>query len=85
MSRLEGNIDPRQDRGGERRTTRGAADKVADELVNLIFDLANIARHAAGESEQAPRETNTSFRSDFVYEDSILEENRQSLSSRWSA
>ena len=57
----------------------GRPDKIADELGDLIFALANIGRHVKADPEQALRGTNTKFRKRFGYIEKSLQENGETL------
>ncbi len=57
----------------------GRPDKIADELGDLIFALANIGRHVKADPEQALRGTNMKFRKRFSYIERTLEANGKSL------
>jgi len=57
----------------------GRPEKIADELGDLIFALANIGRHVKTDPEQALRGTNTKFRKRFGYIERTLEANGESL------
>ena len=57
----------------------GRPDKIADELGDLIFALANIGRHVKADPEQALRGTNTKFRERFGYIEKSLQANGETL------
>ncbi len=57
----------------------GRPDKIADELGDLIFALANIGRHVKADPEQALRGTNTKFRKRFGYIEKSLQANGETL------
>ncbi|MFN7011280.1 MAG: nucleoside triphosphate pyrophosphohydrolase [Allorhizobium sp.] len=57
----------------------GQPEKIADELGDLIFALANIGRHVKADPEQALRGTNTKFRRRFGYIERTLDANGESL------
>lgn len=57
----------------------GQPEKIADELGDLIFALANIGRHVKADPEQALRGTNTKFRKRFGYIEQTLQANGETL------
>lgn len=57
----------------------GQPEKIADELGDLIFALANIGRHVKADPEQALRGTNTKFRRRFGYIERSLQANGETL------
>ncbi|MDY6964239.1 MAG: nucleoside triphosphate pyrophosphohydrolase [Pseudomonadota bacterium] len=57
----------------------GRKDKVADELGDLIFALANIGRHVDADPENALRGTNTKFRRRFSHIETELQKSGETL------
>src|SRR5690606_30442538 len=57
----------------------GRKDKVADELGDLIFALANIGRHVGADPEDALRGTNTKFRRRFRFIEDSIKANNETL------
>ena len=57
----------------------GRKDKVADELGDLIFALANIGRHVDADPEDALRGTNTKFRRRFNHIETELQKSGETL------
>ena len=57
----------------------GRKDKVADELGDLIFALANIGRHVDADPEVALRGTNTKFRRRFNHIETELQKSGETL------
>ena len=80
-SEAEPILDKIEEEIGELREAlrAGAADRIADELGDLIFALANIGRHVKADPEQALRGTNTKFRRRFSYIERTLEANGETL------
>ncbi|WP_454286824.1 nucleoside triphosphate pyrophosphohydrolase [Rhizobium arsenicireducens] len=80
-SEAEPILDKIEEEIGELREAlrAGEPDKIADELGDLIFALANIGRHVKADPEQALRGTNTKFRRRFGYIERTLEANGESL------
>ena len=80
-SEAEPILDKIEEEIGELREAlrAGAADRIADELGDLIFALANIGRHVKANPEQALRGTNTKFRSRFGYIETSLQANGETL------
>lgn len=80
-SEAEPILDKIEEEIGELREAlrAGEANKIADELGDLIFALANIGRHVKADPEQALRSTNTKFRRRFAYIERTLEANGESL------
>lgn len=61
-------LDKIEEEIGELRTeiANGRTDRAADELGDVIFAAANLARHLKADPEDALRSTNTKFRSRFA-------------------
>ena len=80
-SEAEPILDKIEEEIGELREAlkAGEAEKIADELGDLIFALANIGRHVKADPEQALRGTNTKFRRRFGYIERTLEGNGETL------
>lgn len=80
-SEAEPILDKIEEEIGELREAlrAGEDNKIADELGDLIFALANIGRHVKADPEQALRGTNTKFRRRFGYIERTLEANGESL------
>ncbi|PPJ46669.1 nucleoside triphosphate pyrophosphohydrolase [Rhizobium sp. KAs_5_22] len=80
-SEAEPILDKIEEEIGELRQAlrAGEPDKIADELGDLIFALANIGRHVKADPEQALRGTNTKFRRRFGYIERTLEANSETL------
>ncbi|MBA3042003.1 MAG: nucleoside triphosphate pyrophosphohydrolase [Alphaproteobacteria bacterium] len=80
-SEAEPILDKIEEEIGELREAlrAGEANKIADELGDLIFALANIGRHVKADPEQALRGTNTKFRRRFGYIERTLEANGETL------
>ncbi|SSC66638.1 nucleoside triphosphate pyrophosphohydrolase [Ciceribacter selenitireducens] len=80
-SEAEPILDKIEEEIGELREAlrAGEANKIADELGDLIFALANIGRHVKADPEQALRGTNTKFRRRFGYIEKTLEANGETL------
>ncbi|MCA1967590.1 MAG: nucleoside triphosphate pyrophosphohydrolase [Rhizobium sp.] len=80
-SEAEPILDKIEEEIGELREAlrAGEANKIADELGDLIFALANIGRHVKADPEQALRGTNTKFRRRFGYIERTLEANGENL------
>lgn len=49
------------------RTSEGSREKIEDELGDILFVIANIARHLKVDPEQALRKANAKFRRRFAY------------------
>jgi len=62
-------LDKIEEEIGELRAeiASGRSDKASDELGDVIFAVANLARHLKADPEDALRSTNTKFRSRFAY------------------
>jgi ATP diphosphatase len=80
-SEAEPILDKIEEEIGELREAlrAGEDNKIADELGDLIFALANIGRHVKADPEQALRGTNTKFRRRFGYIERTLEANGETL------
>ena len=80
-SEAEPILDKIEEEIGELREAlrAGEDNKIADELGDLIFALANIGRHVKADPEQALRGTNTKFRRRFGYIERTLEGNGETL------
>lgn len=80
-SEAEPILDKIEEEIGELREALRACepDKIADELGDLIFALANIGRHVKADPEQALRGTNTKFRRRFGYIERSLQANGETL------
>ncbi len=80
-SEAEPILDKIEEEIGELREAlrAGQPDKIADELGDLIFALANIGRHVKADPEQALRGTNTKFRRRFGYIERTLQANGETL------
>lgn len=80
-SEAEPILDKIEEEIGELREAlkAGRSDKIADELGDLIFALANIGRHVKADPEQALRGTNTKFRRRFGYIETSLQANGETL------
>lgn len=80
-SEAEPILDKIEEEIGELREAlkAGEPDKIADELGDLIFALANIGRHVKADPEQALRGTNTKFRRRFGYIERTLQANGETL------
>jgi MazG family protein len=61
----------------ERDPSRGASEKIKEEFGDLLFVLANVARHLGIDPEAALRDANSKFVRRFVYiEDALRAEGR---------
>ena len=62
-------LDKIEEEIGELRAeiASGRSDKASDELGDVIFAVANLARHLKADPEDALRSTNTKFRTRFAY------------------
>jgi len=80
-SEAEPILDKIEEEIGELREAlrAGEDNKIADELGDLIFALANIGRHVKADPEQALRGTNTKFRKRFGYIEKSLQANGETL------
>ena len=80
-SEAEPILDKIEEEIGELREAlrAGEDNKIADELGDLIFALANIGRHVKADPEQALRGTNTKFRRRFGYIERSLQANGETL------
>ncbi len=58
---------------------KGSMEAVADEIGDLLFAVANLARHAGVDPEQAVRGTNAKFTRRFAYIETALREKGQTL------
>lgn len=67
-------LDKIEEEIGELRAeiARGQEDRAADELGDVIFAVANLARHLKTDPEDALRSTNTKFRRRFAYVEAQL-------------
>ena len=59
----------------------GSMEAVADEIGDLLFAVANLARHAGVDPEQAVRRTNVKFTRRFAYIEKALREKGQPMTS----
>ena len=59
----------------------GSMEAVADEIGDLLFAVANLARHAGVDPEQAVRGTNAKFTRRFAYIEAALREKGQPMAS----
>ncbi len=74
-------LDKIEEEIGELRAAlaQGAAEKVRDELGDLLFAVVNIGRHVKADPEEALRSTNAKFRRRFRHIETVLAEEGEDI------